>query len=311
MGSYLMDGQTLISWSEVKDIRFGKEIIYKKRWGDSLLNGHYKIASTSGSYSKLYFIDGKVDGIRTEYDGLGYKLSETKFKNGTLHGSSIHFHQNGIVSEEAVYKNGAPEGIWRNYDEKGRLIKTEKYKAGKKEGKWVQEIRYPQNNTTRVETKHFNNDEPIGHWESRIKDGNLVWEIDYIAPKDYVKKEYYPNEQIKRVETYKDNTLNGRYEKYSSNGIKVIAGSFANGFRSGEWKEFEDKKGCIKSEVTYKNNQKEGTSKFYNNAQRLSETGKYINNRKEGLWKYFDLAGDLEKEIEYKNGFSVSEKRYR
>lgn len=308
LGSFLTHGQTQLRWHEVKELRFGKDITYLKKWKDSLLNGDYKIAYPSGSYSAVSFIDGKVDGIRTEYDGLGYKLSETKFDKGKLEGSSISFHQNGKVSDEAYYKNGEPEGTWKTYNEKGRLIKTENYKAGKKEGKWVQEIRYPQNNTTQVETKHFKNNEPTGKWESRIKDGDLVWQKDYKSAKDYVHKEYFSTGKMERLQTYKDNTLNGIYEKYSTNGIKVTEGNFLDGNRSGVWKEFDSKKGSIKSEVNYLHGKKEGASKYYNQAERFSETGKYRNNRKEGLWKYYDLAGDLEKEVEYDRGSIVSEK---
>lgn len=307
----LMQGQTLLSWYEVKEMRFGKEITYKDKRKDSLLNGHYKLAYSSGSYSELHFLNGKVDGIRTEYDGLGYKLSETNFDKGNLNGSSIQFYQNGKVMEEAYYKEGEADGTWKTYNDNGRIVITENYKAGKKEGKWVREIKYPQNNTTRVETSYFKNDQPIGKWESRIKNGNLVRQIEYKSAKNYVKKEYYSNGEINRIETYKDNTLNGPYKKYFSNGIKKLEGSFKNGFRSGIWKEFTDKKATIKSEVSYVNGEKEGLSKYYNQAKRLSETGKYINNRKEGLWKYYDLAGDLERETEYENGFMVSEKKYK
>ena len=311
LGSFLMQGQSQLRWHEVKEIRFGKEITYQKKWKDSLLNGHYKIAFPSGSYSDLSFIDGKVDGIRTEYDGLGYKLSETKFDKGRLEGSSISFYQNGKVSDEAYYKNGEADGTWKTYNEQGRLITTEHYKAGKRVGKWVQEIQNLQNNTIRIETKNFKNDEPTGKWESRIKDGDLVWQKDYKSAKDYVEKEYYANGKIERVQTFKDNTLNGLYEKYASNGIKVTEGNYVDGNRSGVWKEFDNKKGSIKSEVDYLNGKKEGLSKYYNEAKRLSETGKYLNNRKEGLWKYYDLAGELEKEIEYDKGDIISEKKIK
>lgn len=358
IGGYIVQGQTYLSWNEVDQTRYGDEEIYKRKSDNSLLNGDYKIASTTGSYSEVSFVDGKVNGVRTEYNDSGGKKAQATFKNGIIEGELLNFHQNGKVSDEAYYKHGKKDGAWKRYNQEGHVIQTLNYKEDSKEGKWTHEIYSPQNGITRIETKYYKNDQPIKHWESRTDDGKMLWEEDYKAPKDYTRKEYYLNGKLEKLETYADGKLNGpykyyfkdgilnieatykdgdkvfrklyhsngklrevmyfendipngAYEKYASNGVKVKEGKFEAGSKSGIWKEFDDEKGNLKSEVGYKNNRRSGEWKYYNKAQKLAETGYFVNDERDGLWKFYDLAGDLKKEIEYENGKTVSEKKYK
>ncbi|MGO3183363.1 MAG: toxin-antitoxin system YwqK family antitoxin [Aequorivita sp.] len=355
---YMVEAQTYITWNEVEQARFGKEVIYKKVKDKTLLSGKYKIATTSGSYSDISFVNGKIDGVRSDYDSSERKEAEATFKNGVVDGMVVNFHQNGKVSTEEFYKNGIEDGAWKRYNYEGRLIENSNYKDGKKEGKWMQEVSVPQEGITRVEIMNYKSDLPIGHWEAKTTDGVLVWEEDYKAPKDYTRKEYYSNGKMEKLETYADGKLdgpfkyygkegnlkveasykngyrvfrkgyhdtgklaevmsfekdkpNGNYEKYTSKGIKVSEGNFKDGRKDGVWKEFDAKKGNLESEVGYKNHRRSGEGKYYNEAKKLAETGNFVNDEKDGLWKYYDLAGDLEKEVEYDRGSIVSEKKYK
>lgn len=310
LSTFSLGAQTQITWSQVRKIQFGNEMIYKMGRTDSLLDGKYKIATGTGGFSEVGFVEGKVDGTWTEYDSFGNKSFHSNFKNGIGQGESIGFFQNGNIQTEEFFKDGKPHGTWKEYNEEGRVIKIEKYKNGKKEGKWMMEFFRPQDHSTKIETKHYKDDQPTGHWKAKTEEGKLLWEIKYKGPKEYVKKTYHPNGRMETYENYADDKRSGHYERYASNGIKVREANYKDGFLFGTVKEFEPKKGKVKSELTYKNDKKDGPARLYNQANALSEEGKFHNNRKQGVWKYYDLAGNLEREVIYEEGGVVSEKIY-
>jgi len=76
--------QNLLSETEIKIQRFGKDVIHKDK-NDNLLNGHYKIADSRGNYSEAFFKEGRKDGKSVDYDFKGRVLKTTelnKMENG-------------------------------------------------------------------------------------------------------------------------------------------------------------------------------------------------------------------------------------
>jgi len=350
--------QEYLSWNEITTKRFGKETIYMLTEDKKPLSGAYKVSESSGAYADINFKNGKIDGSYISYDFIGNKESEATYKEGKIYGKQSSYFQNGKVQEVTNYKNGLKDGTWLSYNKKGEIIRTENYKDDKKEGKWTNQSKDPVKNTTSIVTKYYKNDQPTGNWERRLTDGKLVWEELYSAPKDYVKKSYFPNGKLSEELTIKDRrknglatyftpegilnykikydndaiiykekyykngtlnsktnykygAINGLYEKFNEEGIKIKEGNRKDTYKEGVWKIYEGKKGRLRSEITYKNDNQNGLAKFYNtNANSIAKEGQYLNGKQHGTWKHYDMAGELIKEVEYDKGREISEKKY-
>jgi len=55
---------------------------------------------------KLYYINGKQEGVQTAFYPNGDKMITYNYKNGILHGKAKTYRQDGKVSKEVTYKNG-------------------------------------------------------------------------------------------------------------------------------------------------------------------------------------------------------------
>ena len=102
-------------------------------------------------------INGKKEGLWTEYNNDNSILCITEYKNGINTGIHISFYDNGNIScigfnkngkedgrwiifqsskfhkiaSEEYYQNGTPTGIWKKYDEFGFLRRDYDYKTKK------------------------------------------------------------------------------------------------------------------------------------------------------------------------------------
>ncbi|AYL98186.1 energy transducer TonB [Mucilaginibacter celer] len=74
-----------------------------------------------------------------------------------------------------------------------------------------------------------------------------------------------------------------------------------NNIWQGKYTEYNLKSNSILNEGYYKNNQKDSTWKYYNNWQKLAETGGYKADKRIGVWSAFDNKGELELQFDYDN----------
>lgn len=179
--------ETYLMWNDVETQRFGKEVIFKI--DNKLLEGKYKIAENSGAYTDVSFKNGRMFGIKKDFDFSGKLEQEVTFnQNGKPNGKSISYYSDGTVFEDFNYKDGLKEGEWKTFDKKGKLRKTETYKNDLKEGKWVAQLLDAGMGVKLVETNFYKNDKPTGTWSQKTEDGRMIWEKSYKAAKDYTEK---------------------------------------------------------------------------------------------------------------------------
>lgn len=138
-------------------------------------------------------------------------------------------------------------------------------------------------------------------------------------------KSYYATGQIKEVEHYKNDILNGPFSFYYTNGNKRATGNYRNGLRvdsfilyhsnglinSAEWRDSQGKtQGVFKifhdngkpSQIGKMLNGKlDDTSKTYYENGIIKEIEFYSNNARNGNWLYFNESGKLIKTEVYKN----------
>ena len=104
--------------------------------------------------------------------------------------------------------------------------------------------------------------------------------------------------------------FSGRYIIYESKNkgkeyigfddILIYEGEFKNGERNGKGREYDDR-GNLLYEGEFKNGKRNGKGKKYNNGELLFE-GVYLNGERNGKGREYDEEGDLLYEGEYLNG---------
>ena len=105
--------------------------------------------------SSDYFVNGKLDGLKTVYYDNGFRQEEANYKNGLRDGISRWYNQSEVITIEYEYKAGKLDGpaktffyngkmqtegqyaddletgSWKSYDDRGTLVKTVLYEKGK------------------------------------------------------------------------------------------------------------------------------------------------------------------------------------
>ena len=140
-----------------------------------------------------------------------------------------------------------------------------------------------------------------------------------------IKKSYWENGKLKselrydgdklngRVMTrafYKDDTLNGRYQRYYPNGELEVECWYKHGLRDSIYRSYSEK-GKLASEDYYLEGKLSGESKkWYDNGQVFQE-GQYIGGMMDGQWFIFYPSGALAGKAAYKMGTGRSVTRNR
>lgn len=196
------------------------------------------------------------------------------------------YHANGKVSSEGFIREGKPDAYWKTYNENGQL---------KSEGNRL-------------------NFELDGIWKFYSDSGNLILEIQYRegkksglrksfgeeedAEENFVNDSkqgistfYYKNRNVKRTVEYIDGLEHGISREYTENGRLIKISEYRRGFlvneefinrydpqgrKNGVWKEFYEN-GNLKTEITYRNDLKNGYQKEYDIEGKLLKVEKYIN----------------------------------
>ena len=97
-----------------------KESPYTERVWETYKNGR------DGQKKKeIYYKEGKLDGLYTEWYENGYKGSEGNFKDGKKNGLYTEWYENGQKKGEVNFKNEKLDGLWtgwyRNGQKKGEV----------------------------------------------------------------------------------------------------------------------------------------------------------------------------------------------
>ena len=297
--SYVKAQTTYLMWNDVQTQRFGKETLFKSE--NKFLNGNYKLAEESGAYAEATFKNGKMVGVRKDYDFTGHLEQEVNFdQEGKAQGKSISYYSNGEVYRVFNYKNGLKDGVWKTFDAKGMVMTTEVYKNDLKAGKWVRKLKDGRLGTKLIEINYFENNKPTGTWTRKTEDGRPIWERIYTGSKEYIKREYHTNQKLSLEETFKDNRLDGTAKYYNPSGILLAEKNYLEGYLQTEIKFYEN--GNKKEIVNSKDGYKDGIFQKYSETGKLIVDGKYAIGHKFGEWKHYNDDNMLEQTYTYANG---------
>lgn len=124
-----------------------------------------------------------------------------------------------------------------------------------------------------------------------------------------VKKEYYPNGQLKEEYEIKNDTANGIFKCYYENGSIKKEGIYKNGRTEGLVRGYY-KNGQIEWEAFYKNGKENGAFREYSEDGILRLEAHYKEGKQHGIMKRYYNNEQFETEQEYKDGVRHGEARF-
>ena len=266
---------------------FQKDVILEEEFVNDVKQGWTRWLYAGGSLKKkVFFADGREEGIAREYsqDGTVITLIEYKkgyilnteninrYRDGLKHGVWKIFYPDESVKEEGYYNYGKKDGYFKTFDVSGNLVSIQKFANDE------EIFDAPELASYEIRTDYYKNGKPkiVASYKDGIPEGT--------------RREYNPEGEIVRSYIYKA-------------GIIVGEGIIdASGFRQGPWKEFYESSELY-AEGNYKDGKRVGEWKFYYKDGKPEQSGKYNNNgRPEGVWRWFYESGNLKREEMMKDG---------
>lgn len=215
-----------------------------------------------------FYVNGKLDGLYSEYDPLSLRLTiEENYKDGIKNGLSKTFSPiDGSLISEQNYKDGMEDGIEKTYNN-GKLMFVTTYKDGEKNGIMKE------------------------YYENGILSDEVMMVNDL---ENGLSQEYYPNGALKQKGFYSGGKLEGTARVFYEDGKLKDLGNFKNGKKEGVWKRF-DESGALAGETPWHEDKENGAIKIYKDVipynKIISEFYKNVPLREEIDFKDGDVKG--------------------
>jgi antitoxin component YwqK of YwqJK toxin-antitoxin module len=141
-----------------------------------------------------------------------------------------------------------------------------------------------------------------GYWCKKDKDGNKIYEGQFLHDSPYGEfKYFYPEGQLKAISLLSENGSHSRTTTYFNNGRKMAEGSYINEKRDSLWKFYSEYENAVVSEEFYKNGKKEGISKTFYPDGVIAERLTWKNGVRSGLWEQYYTDGKIKLKCAYLN----------
>ncbi len=263
-------------------------------------------------FSRFYFPGGKIS-------------SEGLIRNGKPDGYWKAYYENGKLKSEGNSRNFELDSLWKFYNEEGKVLIEINYKSGKKNGI---KTTYLDKETVK---ENFRDDIKEGYTRYYFPGGNIKQEIPFSKGLEQgFAKEYGPDGTIITLTEYKRGFIVDRLRINRKDG---------SGRRQGRWYTFYEN-GNLKTEVTYRDDLKNGYLKEYAENGDLMKITKYTddlvqteaaeiqklevqneyypdgkikisamfrNGIPEGIKREYSADGNIEKAYLYQNGLIIGE----
>jgi antitoxin component YwqK of YwqJK toxin-antitoxin module len=187
--------------------------------------------STGRKSLEEYFMDGKLDGLRTTWFKNGQKKFKGTYKDDIPEGSYTIWYENGQKKYEGNTKDNKRDGLSTNWYEDGQKSSETFYKDDKVDGLFIKW--YESNELYENEQKKYE-----GTYKNGIQDGLWTW--------------WYGNGKKKNEGTYKDGKEDGLWTWWYENGQKEEEGTYKDGKEDGLYTIW-DKNGVVITEERYNN----------------------------------------------------------
>lgn len=246
----------------------------------------------------------------------------TSFKNGLKNGPYKSFYPTGELQSEGNYLNDKKNDVWKYYFLSNKLKTITTFKNGEfesfkkyNENQTLDEhIVYNLKNDETIIKKYFSN-EKIYSISIKKQDsldykmfnnkGELKEEGSRYKNLYNGERKRFSNGRLIQLNNYENGKLTGLYEYYNSEGNISVRGHYKNDNKHGEWKHY-DNKNKLKELSNYDNGVLNGFYEKYNFKGIIEKKGNYKNGEKDGMWRFYNLYGSERSLIIYKDGKEIS-----
>lgn len=150
----------------------------------------------------------------------------------------------------------------------------------------IEEVHTWPNGQTRMK-RYYSTGSPYGNWYYYNSEGAIKYEFRKTPKGKESFIEYYPNGQIKFIETKTPNQYKVSYQSFYQNGAIYEVGSL-----------FQSSNSLLQN----LNYVRHGRWKVHFPSGEIKLTGKYNTGKRVGKWSFFSFSGKCEREIYYKQG---------
>jgi antitoxin component YwqK of YwqJK toxin-antitoxin module len=226
-----------------------------------------------------------------EYNG---EINQTDI-NGNKQGLWVAKYPNGFVKYEIYFKDNHPAGIYRKYYENGQLKAKMFFNDN---GDYASAILYDENGT-KVAMGYYKNHKKDSLWQY-FANGNIVIAEEHYKNgiKDGVEHTYsnFTNDEGMQViieeKFWKNGKLDSVWSRSYADGSPKFIAEYKNGIREGKYIAF-DVDGKVTTAGQYKNNEPDGTWKYWNDSTLSYIEIKYIN----GVPQNYDELTEQETQV--------------
>jgi len=281
---YYHDNRKIREKTAYKDGKAEGTFFYFGNEGNLLREGTYK--------------DDKKQGLYTYYDIYGCKDVEEFYEAGVLNGPFTTYHKNGEAKVKGNFKNDVLDGKYIRYYEDGTVEEESAYENGKFDGASVEYY----NNGNKYGEYTYVDGVLNGDYKLYYKTGELSYSCKYVKGNESgVAKNYYKDGTVSSEGNYDETgKKNGIEQTFNKAGKKT----YEEVYKKGEIVAYQyfDEEGNILSEGKKKNKQFFVDSRRPDNIKTAEGNYAIGDKGKVGIWKYYSDYGQLESEMEYKDG---------
>jgi uncharacterized protein len=216
------------------------------------------------------------DGYWVKFSQEGDTLLFCRYQNNLLHGVREEHYGDGHIKSRIPYENGQRKGLAYFWEFNRELSYTERYTST--------------TDSTMVLTTRINKDGhtiALGYLKNDLADS--TW------------KEFYPDQKLKSIATFKQGKLNGWVETFYPDGKLLQKAAFKDQALEGKVLLYYPE-GVLKSECQYERGAQNGLLIEYYNDGIMKTKSTYKNNTLNGLTQRYYPNGTLATEENYLNG---------
>lgn len=307
-------------------------------YNNGILDGISKQYNRSGQLSAVrYYKNGLLDGEAKRFNIHGKMTILANYKDGQLHGNYLRYYNSGNIHRKLHYKNDELKFIEVFSEDGSKIFPLKKCKKLKDFFDGCSEYKYDFSKRLNFIIT-FKNAKRNGYAIKLNSRGNIIYEYHYkdnildIDPifynkftsyiennKKHLSKEctstqdiidgctsfdYYSNNMLKSVVSFKDGELNGKATLYSENGNIARSVNLLKGIVDGPFIRYHlDEQNNKFEEINFIDGIKQGIYKVYYKSGALRIKGNFYNDLLQGIDKEYYENGDLKVLCTYKEGW--------
>lgn len=237
------------------------------------------------------YVNGKMDGVQTEYNWIGEIVSESHYKEGFPHGQSME--RNNLATSISQYRNGALDGYMRAYltlpGKDSLLLYDLLFQNGMLQG----ESKSYHTNGNISKRGFFLTGDPIDDYEGYDSLGFRYHYVKFDFSYPVEEKIWEENElSVRYLFDWQDSIEFSPIDITSSESLDILLEE--HGFGRGYYDEpYYGRPSLInKAGIDYR------LTKYYPN-DTIARDGTISNGRKSGNWEYFSYEGEKLHQINY------------